>query len=83
MSVKTCLDGCLKDVGVTIGWLAFPVVVACLIAAVPVVVATGGLALPAVLGCLAAAGLGAVVGGIATCLIACLINEARMAIAGG
>jgi len=81
MSVLSCIDDCMKDVVVTISWLALPIVLACLIAAVPVVVATGGLALPLVLTCLAIAGLGAFVGGLAVCILACIINEARMAIA--
>lgn len=80
-SLWKCIDGCMKDVIVTISWLALPVMLACLLLAVPVVVGTGGLALPLVLACFAAAGVGAIVGGGLTCLIACIINEARMAIA--
>ena len=78
MSLRTCVNDCLRAATVTLGWLAFPALLACLIAALPAV-AAGGLGLPLVVSCLAA--VGAVgIAALAACLLACLIEAAAAAI---
>jgi len=68
-----CMNDCMKEFVKGLGWITFPVLVACLIAAAVIVVGSAGtLALPAILSCLYAAGIGYAAVAISSCLIVCI-----------